>query len=68
VVAAGGAVAAVAAMRRIMPRGMLAMRPGPPVATMALFCCAFAFFAADGFVPLLPAGGCAIVVAARRMP
>jgi MFS family permease len=49
---AGGAVA-VAAVRRIMPRGMLAMQPGLPVATMALFCCAFAFFAVDGFVPLL---------------
>jgi hypothetical protein len=29
------------------------MRPGLPVATMALFCCTFAFFAVDGFVPLL---------------
>jgi MFS family permease len=48
----GGALA-VASVRRIMPRGMLAMRPGLPVATMALFCCAFAFFAVDGFVPLL---------------
>jgi MFS family permease len=51
--AAGGAALAVASVRRIMPRGMLAMRPGLPVATMALFCCAFAFFAVDGFVPLL---------------
>jgi hypothetical protein len=53
VVAVAGGVAAVAAVRRIMPRGMLAMRPGLPVATMALFCCTFAFFAVDGFVPLL---------------
>jgi MFS family permease len=53
VVAVGGVVVAVAAVRRIMPPGMLAMRPGLPVATMALFCCAFAFFAVDGFVPLL---------------
>jgi predicted MFS family arabinose efflux permease len=29
------------------------MRPGLPAATMAMFCCAFAFFAVDGFVPLL---------------
>lgn len=53
VVAVGGVVVAVAAVRRIMPRGMLTMRPGLPVATMALFCCGFAFFAVDGFVPLL---------------
>jgi MFS family permease len=53
VVAVAGGVAAVAAVRRIMPLGMLAMRPGLPVATMALFCCTFAFFAVDGFVPLL---------------
>ena len=53
VVAVAGGVVAVAAVRRIMPRGMLAMRPGLPVATMALFCCTFAFFAVDGFVPLL---------------
>jgi MFS family permease len=51
--AAAGAVAAVAAARRIMPRGMLAARPGLPAATLAMFCCAFAFFAVDGFVPLL---------------
>jgi MFS family permease len=51
--AAVGAVAAVAAARRIMPRGMLAARPGLPAATLAMFCCAFAFFAVDGFVPLL---------------
>ena len=51
--AAAGVAVAAAAVRRIMPRGMLAMRPGLPVATMALFCCAFAFFAVDGFVPLL---------------
>jgi MFS family permease len=53
VVTVAGGVVAVAAVRRIMPRGMLAMRPGLPVATMALFCCVFAFFAVDGFVPLL---------------
>jgi MFS family permease len=53
VVAVGGVVVAVAAVRRIMPRGMLTMRPGLPAATMALFCCGFAFFAVDGFVPLL---------------
>jgi MFS family permease len=48
--AAAGAIAAVAAARRIMPRGMLAARPGLPAATLAMFCCAFAFFAVDGFV------------------
>jgi MFS family permease len=53
VVTVAGGVVAVAAVRRIMPRGMLAMRAGLPVATMALFCCTFAFFAVDGFVPLL---------------
>jgi MFS family permease len=53
VVAVSGGALAVASVRRIMPRGMLTMRPGLPVATMALFCCAFAFFAVDGFVPLL---------------
>jgi MFS family permease len=53
VAAVGGGALAVASVRRIMPRGMLAMRPGLPVGTMALFCCAFAFFAVDGFVPLL---------------
>jgi hypothetical protein len=36
-----------------MPKGTLTMRPGLPVATMAMFCCSFAFFAVDGFVPLL---------------
>jgi hypothetical protein len=46
-------VAAVAAARRIMPPGMLAARPGLPAATLAMFGCAFAFFAVDGFVPLL---------------
>jgi len=51
--AVAGAVAAVAAARRIMPVGMLTARPGVPAATLALFCCAFAFFAVDGFVPLL---------------
>ena len=51
--AAAGAVAAALAARRIMPRGMLAGRPGLPAATLAMFCCAFAFFAVDGFVPLL---------------
>ena len=51
--AAVGAAAALAAARRIMPRGMLAARPGLPAATLAMFCCAFAFFAVDGFVPLL---------------
>jgi MFS family permease len=53
VLAAVGAVAAAVAARRIMPRGMLAARPGLPAATLAMFCCAFAFFAVDGFVPLL---------------
>jgi hypothetical protein len=48
-----GAVLAAVTVRRIMPPGMLTMRAGLPVATMALFCCAFAFFAVDGFVPLL---------------
>jgi MFS family permease len=51
--AAVGAVAAAGAARRIMPRGMLIARPGLPAATLAMFCCAFAFFAVDGFVPLL---------------
>jgi MFS family permease len=51
--AAAGAVAAGAAATRIMPPGTLALRPGLPAATMALFCCAFGFFAVDGFVPLL---------------
>jgi MFS family permease len=51
--AAAGAVAAGAATTRIMPPGTLALRPGLPAATMAMFCCAFAFFAVDGFVPLL---------------
>jgi hypothetical protein len=49
---AGAAVAALATTR-IMPPGTLVMRPGLPAATMAMFCCAFAFFAVDGFVPLL---------------
>ncbi len=51
--AVAGAVLAAAAVRRIMPAGTLTMRPGLPVATMAMFCCSFAFFAVDGFVPLL---------------
>ncbi len=50
---AAGAVLAAVAVRRIMPPGMLAMRPGLPAATMALFCRAFRYFAVDGFVPLL---------------
>jgi len=33
--------------------GTLAARPGLPAATMALLCATFAFFAVDGFVPLL---------------
>ncbi len=53
VLAVAGAVLAAAAVRRIMPKGTLTMRPGLPVATMAMFCCSFAFFAVDGFVPLL---------------
>jgi MFS family permease len=51
--AVAGAVLAAVAVRRIMPAGMLTMRPGLPAATMAMFCCSFAFFAVDGFVPLL---------------
>jgi predicted MFS family arabinose efflux permease len=51
--AAGGAVAAGIATARIMPPGTLVLRPGLPAATMAMFCCTFAFFAVDGFVPLL---------------
>jgi predicted MFS family arabinose efflux permease len=53
VLAVAGAVLAAGAVRRIMPKGTLTMRPGLPVATMAMFCCSFAFFAVDGFVPLL---------------
>ena len=53
VLAVAGAVLAAVAVRRIMPKGTLTMRPGLPVATMAMFCCSFAFFAVDGFVPLL---------------
>lgn len=48
-----GAVLAAVTVRRILPPGMLTMRPGLPVATTALLCCAFAYFAVDGFVPLL---------------
>ena len=51
--AVAGAVLAAVAVRRIMPAGTLTMRPGLPAATMAMFCCSFAFFAVDGFVPLL---------------
>lgn len=48
-----GAGAAAAAAWRIMPSGMLLLRRGRPAVTMAVFCCSFAFFAVDGFVPLL---------------
>jgi predicted MFS family arabinose efflux permease len=51
--AAVGVAAAAAATWRIMPAGMLVLRRGVPVVTMAVFCCSFAFFAVDGFVPLL---------------
>lgn len=51
--AVAGAVLAAVTVRRIMPKGTLTMRPGLPAATMAMFCCSFAFFAVDGFVPLL---------------
>lgn len=51
--AVAGAVGAVTAARRIMPPGMLVLRRGVPAVTMAVFCCSFAFFAVDGFVPLL---------------
>ena len=69
VVAVGGVVVAVAAVRRIMPRGMLTMRPGLPVATMALFCCwtlggiVQARLARRGWTPprLLAVGGALIV-------
>ena len=69
VVAVGGVVMAVAAVRRIMPRGMLTMRPGLPVATMALFCCwtlggiVQARLARRGWTPprLLAVGGALIV-------
>jgi MFS family permease len=68
---AGIAVAALT-VRRILPPGLLAMRAGLPVATMAVSCCAFAYFAVDGFVPLLltsvdhrsvPAAGVVITLA-----
>jgi hypothetical protein len=38
---------------------MLMLRRGRPAITMVVFCCSFAFFAVDGFVPLLltTAGG-----------
>lgn len=51
--AAAGAAVTIAAARRIMPAGMLTARRGLPAVTMAVFCCSFAFFAVDGFVPLL---------------
>ncbi len=52
-VAVAGAALAAAAIRKIMPPGMLVLRRGLPAVTMAVFCCSFAFFAVDGFVPLL---------------
>lgn len=52
-VAVAGVALAAAAIRRIMPPGMLRLRRGTPAITMAVFCCSFAFFAVDGFVPLL---------------
>jgi hypothetical protein len=52
-VAVTGAALAAAAIRRIMPPGLLRLRRGAPAITMAVFCCSFAFFAVDGFVPLL---------------
>ena len=52
-VAVTGVPVAALAARRIMPRGMLTARRGLPAVTMAMFCCSFAFFAVDGFVPLL---------------
>jgi MFS family permease len=48
-----GACAAAAAAWSVMPSGMLLLRRGRPAVTMAVFCCSFAFFAVDGFVPLL---------------
>ncbi len=48
-----GVLVTAAALARIMPAGTLTMRPGLPAVTLAMFCCTFAFFAVDGFVPLL---------------
>jgi hypothetical protein len=39
---AAGAILALVAARRILPPGMLALRPGLPIAAMALLCCSFA--------------------------
>jgi len=58
-VAGIGAAPAAAALlgragaRAVVPAGALVFGCGAPAITMAVFCCSFAFFAVDGFVPLL---------------
>jgi MFS family permease len=43
----------VMALRRILPPGSVRASPGLPAATAAAFLLSFAYFAADGFLPLL---------------
>jgi MFS family permease len=49
----GGAVLAVPAMIGLVTKGSAAGRPGLPAALLAGFLLSLAFFAVDGFVPLL---------------
>jgi len=62
-----GLALALPALFRVVPRGTLRARPGVPAAAASAFLLSAAFFAVDGFVPLLLTGVRGLSVAAASV-